>query len=54
MKLTEESNGVYKCEYVTKSTGLHSINIFFDGHAIPNSPFGVRCKPGNLKLFRNA
>jgi hypothetical protein len=33
-------------EYVPREPGLHSINIFFSGHQIPNSPFGVGVAAG--------
>ncbi|XP_022254826.1 filamin-A-like, partial [Limulus polyphemus] len=36
---------VYRCEYVCQTVGLLSVNIFFAGQLIPNSPFGVKVSP---------
>ena len=33
--------GRFRCEYVPREPGLHSVNVFFAGRPIPNSPFGV-------------
>ena len=33
--------GRFRCEYVPREPGLHSVNIFFAGRPIPNSPYGV-------------
>lgn len=35
----------YVCEYVPQSPGVHSVNVFFAGKPVPNSPFGVRVAP---------
>lgn len=45
-----DQEGVYLVEYVPREAGLHSINVFFAGHQIPNSPFGVNVAPGQYKL----
>ncbi|XP_066973716.1 filamin-A isoform X15 [Macrobrachium rosenbergii] len=45
VKTRQISEGVYRCEYVASSIGLHSINIFFAGQSIPGSPFGVKVSP---------
>nr|CAI5823933.1 unnamed protein product [Callosobruchus analis] len=37
----------YRCDYVSSTTGLHSINVFFAGKPIPKSPFGVRVSPAS-------
>ncbi|RXG70649.1 Filamin-A [Armadillidium vulgare] len=42
VKIKQISEGVHRCEYVTTSVGLHSINVFFAGQPIPGSPFGVK------------
>ena len=42
-KRSEES---WYVEYTPQEEGLHSINIFFAGKAIPNSPYGVGVSPG--------
>lgn len=39
----------WRCEYVTPVVGLHSVNVFFAGQPIPNSPFGVRISPGEYR-----
>ncbi|CAF4944302.1 unnamed protein product, partial [Rotaria sp. Silwood2] len=31
----------FRCEYVPREPGLHSVNVFFAGRPIPNSPYGV-------------
>lgn len=31
-------------------TGLHSVNVFYAGKPINNSPFGVRVAPSNFLL----
>ncbi|XP_022901138.2 filamin-A isoform X2 [Onthophagus taurus] len=41
----QTSPDIWRCEYVSSFVGLHSVNIFFAGHFIPNSPFGVRISP---------
>ena len=33
--------GKFRCEYIPREPGLHSVNIFFAGRPIPNSPYGV-------------
>lgn len=50
-KLRQISTDLWRCEYTSTLVGLHSINVFYAGKAIPNSPFGVRvapCKPFNI------
>ena len=37
--------GTFLVEYVPIDQGLHSINVFFAGSQIPNSPFGVQVAP---------
>ncbi|XP_034239661.1 filamin-A isoform X3 [Thrips palmi] len=39
------SPDLWRCEYVAPNVGLHSVNVFFAGQPIPNSPFGVRISP---------
>jgi filamin len=41
-------NGRYRCDYVAKEPGLHSVNVFFAGKPIPNSPYGVNVTPSNF------
>ena len=33
--------GRFRCEYVPREPGLHSVNVFFAGRPIPSSPYGV-------------
>ena len=35
----------FRIDYVAKEPGLHSVNVFFAGKPIPNSPFGVKVAP---------
>lgn len=37
--------GKWRCEYTPLVVGLHSVNVFYAGRAIPQSPFGVRVAP---------
>ncbi|CAH1153671.1 unnamed protein product [Phaedon cochleariae] len=45
VKLQQTSPDTWRCNYISPVLGLHSINIFFAGKAIPNSPYGVRVSP---------
>ena len=36
---------VYRCDYVATLLGLHSVNVFYAGNPIPDSPFGVKVAP---------
>lgn len=47
VKVRQTSPDIWTCEYASAIVGLHSVNIFFAGKYIPNSPFGVRVSPGN-------
>lgn len=38
----------YRVEYTPREPGLHAVNIYFAGQAIPNSPFSVGVGPGIL------
>jgi len=44
--ITQKADGVWLVEYSATRDGLHSVNVFFAGKAIPNSPFGVVVSPG--------
>ncbi|XP_055692687.1 filamin-A isoform X4 [Lutzomyia longipalpis] len=44
-KVRQTSPDVWRCEYMSGQVGLHSVNIFYAGKAIKNSPFGVRVAP---------
>ncbi|XP_048517321.1 filamin-A isoform X4 [Dendroctonus ponderosae] len=45
VKVRQTSPDIWRCEYISTVLGLHSVNIFFAGQPIPNSPFGVRVSP---------
>ncbi|XP_029167599.1 filamin-A isoform X4 [Nylanderia fulva] len=45
VKLRQTSPDIWRCEYVSPVTGLHSVNIFFAGKPIPGSPVGVNIAP---------
>lgn len=45
VKLRQVEKDVWRCEYVTPFTGMHSVNIFYAGTPIPNSPFPVKVSP---------
>ncbi|KAL1493038.1 hypothetical protein ABEB36_011179 [Hypothenemus hampei] len=45
VKVRQTSPDLWRCDYVSTVLGLHSVNIFFAGQPIPNSPFGVRISP---------
>lgn len=40
--------GRARVNYVAKEPGLHSVNVFFAGQPIPNSPYGVRVSPSKF------
>jgi len=50
--ITQKADGVVLVEYAATTPGLHSVNVFFAGKSIPNSPFGVVVSPG-LKLYNS-
>ncbi|XP_025994671.1 filamin-A isoform X3 [Solenopsis invicta] len=53
VKLRQTSPNVWRCEYVSPVTGLHSVNVFFAGKPIPGSPIGVNIAPvSNAKKCR--
>ncbi|CAH8620119.1 unnamed protein product [Dicrocoelium dendriticum] len=43
--ITKQGEDNYLVEYMPKEEGLHSVNVFFAGQQIPNSPFGVMVGP---------
>ncbi|XP_066996805.1 filamin-A isoform X2 [Anabrus simplex] len=45
VKMRSISPDIWRCEYLSPVVGLHSVNVFFAGQPIPNSPFGVRVSP---------
>ncbi|XP_059218762.1 filamin-A isoform X4 [Stomoxys calcitrans] len=44
-KVRQLENDVWRCEYVSAMQGLHSVNVFYAGTPIPNSPFPVKIAP---------
>ncbi|XP_065072532.1 filamin-A isoform X4 [Ochlerotatus camptorhynchus] len=44
-KLRQLAQNHYRCEYTANQVGLHSVNVFYNGEQIKNSPFGVRVAP---------
>ena len=44
--VTKKNEITWLVEYTPVDEGLHSINVFFAGQAIPNSPYGVGVAPG--------
>ncbi|XP_015833310.1 filamin-A isoform X1 [Tribolium castaneum] len=41
----QTNQDLWRCEYISPTVGLHSVNIFFAGQPIPKSPYGVRVSP---------
>lgn len=50
-KLRQIDEDMWRCEYMSQLTGLHSVNIFYAGNPIAHSPFGVRIAPGKTYFF---
>ena len=44
--VVQKSDELWYIEYTAVETGLHSVNVFFAGKPVPNSPFGVGVSPG--------
>ena len=51
--ITQKADGVWSVEYSATTPGLHSVNVFFAGKAIPNSPFGVVVTPGLPLVYQS-
>ncbi|CAF3849734.1 unnamed protein product [Rotaria sp. Silwood2] len=47
----QTSPGKFRCEYVPREPGLHSVNIFFGGRPIPNSPYGVNVSSSSISSY---
>lgn len=45
VKVRQIETNRWRCEYISNLVGLHSVNIFFAGIPIKNSPFGVKIAP---------
>lgn len=46
-KVRQIEENVWRCDYTPGTVGLHSVNVFYAGKAIPNSPFPVRVSPSS-------
>lgn len=46
-KVRQIQENVWRCDYTPTAVGLHSINVFYAGKPIQNSPFGVRVSPSS-------
>lgn len=46
-KLRQIEPNTWRCDYTPNAPGTHSINVFYAGKAIPNSPFGVAVAPSS-------
>ena len=44
--VSKKNEVTWYVEYTPLEEGLHSVNVFFSGQAIPNSPYGVGVAPG--------
>lgn len=44
-KVRQTENDVWRCEYMSGLSGLHSVNVFYAGKPITNSPFPVKIAP---------
>lgn len=44
-KVRQIAPDLWRCEYIPKKVGLHSVNVFFASKQIPNSPYGVKIAP---------
>lgn len=53
VKLRQIKTNHWRCEYISNIIGLHSVNVFFAGNPIYNSPFGVKISPGKITLLRH-
>ncbi|CAF3895693.1 unnamed protein product, partial [Adineta steineri] len=47
VSVKQTAPGKFRCEYVPREPGLHSVNVFFAGRPIPNSPYGVNVSPSS-------
>lgn len=45
VSLKQTTPGKYRCEYVPREPGPHSVNVLFAGRPVPNSPFAVNVLP---------
>ena len=45
VSVKQTTPGKYRCEYVPREPGSHTVNVLFAGRPIPNSPFPVNVSP---------
>ena len=45
VSVKQTAPGKFRCEYVPREPGLHSVNVLFAGRPVPNSPYGVNVAP---------
>ena len=45
VSVKQTTPGNFRCEYVPRESGLHSVNVLFASRPIPNSPYGVNVAP---------
>ena len=45
VSVKQTAPGKFRCEYVPREPGLHSVNVMFAGRPVPNSPYGVNVAP---------
>lgn len=45
VSVKQTTPGKFRCEYVPREPGLHSVNVLFASRPIPNSPYGVNVAP---------
>ena len=46
-KVRQTEENVWRCDYTATQPGLHSVNTFYAGKPINNSPIGVRVSPAS-------
>uniref|UniRef100_A0A8C2CFI5 Filamin C, gamma a (actin binding protein 280) n=1 Tax=Cyprinus carpio TaxID=7962 RepID=A0A8C2CFI5_CYPCA len=53
--ITDKGDGTYRVEYTAFEDGLHLIEVFYDGVAVPKSPFKVSvvegCDPTRVRAY---
>lgn len=51
VKMRKIDHNRWRCEYVSNLIGLHSVNVFFGGVPVQNSPFGVKIAMRRCPIF---
>jgi len=47
VSVKQTTPGKFRCEYVPREPGLHSVNVLFASRPTPNSPYGVNVAPSS-------